>query len=333
MPQRRAAKGRVDPAAALCLLDNASGCKPLAEAIGQRHYRVIARAAELAGERLCYELEPALIDAFRGLCGADYKADPGCQAKAAIARALVALDCLDAGLFREGIRLVQREPVWGGSIDTAADVRASCAMGLAASGDPRALPELVELLVDPEHLVRAGAVRAIVCTEPRAAEAVLRAKALLGDAEPEVTGECLRALLGLAPEDSLDFAARFLDASDPVLAELAALALGESRLDGAIDLLRERWEAEPLKRPAHRVWLRAAVLARSDAAFDWLLGLIAEADLATASFLVEALAVYASNARLAEQVAARVDARDEPALRALFRQHWQMTTTATGHQR
>jgi HEAT repeat protein len=332
MARRRTAERRPDPAAALRQLDDTIGCKPLAEAVAQPHYRVVARAAELAGERLCYDLEPTLIDAFRRFAASDYRTDPGCQAKGAIARTLVALDCLDAGLFREGMRLSQREPVWGGSIDTAADVRASCAMGLAASGDPRALQELVELLVDPEHLVRAGAVRAIVCTEPRAAEAVLRTKALLGDAEPEVTGECLRALLNLAPEDTLDFAGRFLDASDPAIAELAALALGESRLDGAIDLLRERWEAEPLKRAVHRVWLRAAILARSDAAFDWLLGLIAEADPATAGFLIESLAVYPGNARLAEQVSARVDARDEPMLRALFREHWQTATTAKGHQ-
>jgi HEAT repeat protein len=322
MPPRRTTKGRPDPGAALRRLDEADGCAALADGIGQSHYRVVARAAELAGERLCYDLEPALIDGFRRLAAADHKTDPGCQAKAAIARALVALDCLDAGLYREGIRLTQPEPVWGGSIDTAADVRSSCAMGLAASGDPRALPELVELLVDPEHLVRAGAVRAIVCTEPRAAEAVLRAKALLGDHEPEVTGECLRGLLGLAPEDSLNFAARFLDASDPAIAELAALALGESRLDGAIELLRERWEAEPFKRPTHRIWLRAAVLARSDAAFDWLLALIADADAATAAYLLEELAVYAGNARLVEQVQARLDARDAPELQALFRRHW-----------
>jgi len=132
----------------------------------------------------------------------------------------------------------------------------------------------------------------------------------------------LCALLSLAPEDSLEFVARFLDAGDPALAELAALALGESRLDGAFELLRERWEAEPLKRPAHRVWLRAAVLARSDAAFDWLLALIAEADPATAAFLVEALAVYAGNQRLSEQVAVRIDTRDEPALRDQYRRHW-----------
>lgn len=320
------AKRQGEAAAALSWLDDASGCAPLAQAIAHPHYRVIARAAELAGERLCYDLETALIAAFRRLADAGFKADPGCQAKGSLARALVALDCLDASLFREGMRLTQREPVWGGSIDTAGDVRATCAMGLAASGDPRALPELVELLVDPEHLVRAGAVRAIVCTEPPAAEAVLRTKALLGDTEPEVTGECLRALLNLAPEDSLDFTARFLDAAEPALAELAALALGESRLDGAIELLRERWEAEPLKRPAHRLWLRAAVLARTDTAFDWLLGLLAEADQDTAAFVIEALAVYQGNRRLMEQVYARVDARDEPELEQVFLSHWTSRT-------
>jgi HEAT repeat protein len=294
----------------------------LRTALADPAYRIIARAAELAGEGLAYELEADLISAFRRLAARDHKQDPGCMAKAAIARALVALDCLNAAFYREGIALRQMEPVWGGAIDTAADVRASCAMGLAASGDPRALIGLVDLLADPEHQARGGAVRAIACTEPLAAEAVLRTKVLLGDAEPEVIGECLRGLLDLEPDASPAFVARLLDHPTPELAELAALALGESRLDAAVAQLRAHWESQPLKRQRHRVLLRAATLARTEPAFDWLLALIRDADAATAAFVIEELAVYSTNQRLAARIKEQLDARADAALQRVFETLW-----------
>jgi hypothetical protein len=278
-------------------------------------------------------LELALTDAFRRFAAQDYKRDPGCIAKGALARALVALDCLDAAVYREGIALRQREPVWGGSVDTAADVRASCAMGLAASGDPDALLDLVDLLADPEHRARSGAVRAIGCTQPLAAAAVLRTKALAGDAEPDVVGECFRALLAVAPETSPDFVARWLDAAsgaDSALAELAALALGEARLDAAVALLRARWEAEPLRRPRHRVLLRAAAMARTAPAFDWLLGLAAEADTTTALWIVEELAPYRSRQRLADDLRERLQARGDPQLLAAFTAHFGAASDGQG---
>jgi hypothetical protein len=306
-------------------LDDAADEALLREALANAHYRPVARAAELAAQGLHYALEPALMDAFRRLGAQDHKHDPGCIAKGGLARALVALDCLDAGFYREGLRLRQPEPVWGGSVDTAADVRASCAMGLAASGDPDALLDLVDLLADPEHRARIGAVRAIGCTQPLAAAAVLRTKGLAGDAEPEVIGECFRALLAVAPDSSPEFVARWLDpprGGGRELAELAALALGESRLAAAVALLRARWEAEPLRRPADRVLLRAAAMARTAAAFDWLLDLAATADATTAAWVIEELAPYRTGRRLAEDLRERLRTRGEAPLLAAFEERF-----------
>lgn len=303
----------------------------LRQALAHRHYRPVARAAELAGEGLRYALESDLAAALRRFIQRDHKQDPGCIAKGALARALVALDCTDIALLREGIRFRQLEPVWGGSMDTAADLRASCAMGLAASADPDVLRDLVDLLADPEHVARAGAVRAIGCTAPTAAEAVLRTKMLLGDAESEVIGECFRVLLALAPDAAPAFVARWLGAG-PVagigadaaeLAELAALALGESRLDGAVALLRAAWEAEPLRGPRQHVLLRAAALARSEVAFDWLIGLAEGADPATAQRVVESLSIYRHHAQLAERLRARLEVRADQGLLAQFAQLWE----------
>jgi HEAT repeat protein len=283
---------------------------------------VLTAAAQLCGDRLLFDLEADLIAAFERVQSLPFRHDPQCMAKGAIARALVALDCQDAALFRVGIRLRQLEPVWGGSVDTAVDLRVTSAMGLVQTRYPRALIDLVDLLADPEPRARAGAARAIACAEPLAAEVVLRAKALMGDAEPEVVGECLAGLLQIEPEESPGFAARFLDSPDAAVREQAALALGASRLEQALVLLRERWDAEPLKGEAHRVLLRSAILHRSEAAFDWLLGVIARGDARTACWLVEELAVYRSNARLRERVEEAVEGRPRSSVSEAWLRAW-----------
>ena len=294
----------------------------LRAALSDAHYPVVALAAEEAGERLLYTLEPELCAAFQHFAEQPAAKDPQCIAKGAVARALVALDHPNADFYRRGMRLRQLEPVWGGHQDTATDVRVTCAVGLAATAYARALPELTLLLGDPEPRVRAGVTEAIACTEPIAAEAVLRTKALAGDPEPEVTGACFSALLRLAPDDSCTFVGSFLDHQDPTLQELAALALGDSRLDAALAELRARWDGAIYKGPAQMRLLRAAVLHRSTAAFAWLLGLIRTAERRLAEPLIRELAIYKGNARLREELQAVLKERAEPPLTASFEEHW-----------
>ena len=83
---------------------------------------------------MLYELVPSLLAAYPRFLDKPLKSDPSCFAKKALARALVALDCSDIEFFRGGLQYRQLEPVWGGTADTAVDVRASCAMGLVGSG-------------------------------------------------------------------------------------------------------------------------------------------------------------------------------------------------------
>ena len=190
---RQAKAASTDVDGALAALDElpaerAARIAALTDALRTRHARVVAKAARLAADALYYELVPALLAAYPRFLDKPAKTDPSCLAKKALARALVALDCDDTEFFRRGLELRQPEPVWGGTADTAVDVRASCAMGLVASGSLRALVELTALLHDPEAAARAGAVRAIACGNPREAELLLRAKVHAGDAEPAVLG-------------------------------------------------------------------------------------------------------------------------------------------------
>jgi len=158
--------------------------------LADKHFRVVCKAATLTGERALPDLTPDLLTAYGRFLEDPVKRDPNCMAKGAIARALVNLGCDDVDFYLAGIRYTQLEPVWGGSADTAIDVRCSCALGLVNTRYSRAIQELTTLLHDREARARAGAARAISCGSSREAEAVLRLKVLVGDAESEVIGEC-----------------------------------------------------------------------------------------------------------------------------------------------
>jgi HEAT repeat protein len=270
--------------------------------LADKHSRVAARAATLAGERALHERLPDLLSAYARFLVEPIKKDPHCIAKQAIARALVNLECQDVVFFLEGIRYEQLEPAWGGASDSAIDVRCSCAMGLVATGYSRAIPELTALLLDREWRARAGAARAISCGNQREAEALLRLKVLVGDAEPEVVGECFTGLLSIAPEECLPFVATYLSDENDGVRDFAALALGESRHPRALEHLRTAWDDVHDTGNFHAVLVRAAALHRSEVAFDWLISIIEHDAPAHADVAVEALSVYERNTKLVERV-------------------------------
>jgi hypothetical protein len=303
--------------------DTDSARAGLAAALADRHHRVVAAAARLAAEGLHYALVPDLIAAFGRFLDKPEKSDPNCHAKRAVVRALLELDCDDAGFFIEALKYTQHEPVWGGRADTAVDVRAGAAMGLVGSGYPRALAEVAVLLGDPESPARIGAARAIACGNPREAELLLRAKAVFGDADGQVLGECFTGLLAVEPDESPAFVAQFLASGDDSIRELAALALGESHAEGAVDYLRAAWDDVLVAPELKRALIRAAALHRSDAAFDWLISLIGAGDARTAASVVEALAVYRHNKTLAERLRDVLDERADVKLSEQFAELWE----------
>jgi hypothetical protein len=292
-------------------------------ALGDRHCLLVKQAAELCEERLIFDLEADLLKAYQRFLKNPVKKDPNCTAKEAIVRALVALDSQEIDFFIAGLHYHQYEPVWGGSEDTAVGLRVSCATGLVNTSYSRALIELVTLLNDPSAPARKGAVRAITYTQPLAAEAVLRAKALSGDPDPDVTGETLSALLRVSPYESQAFVASFLESStDPVLRQSIALAIGASKLDEALDILRSCWNRKPLKKAQDNFLLLGAILHRSEKAFDWLLEVIVHGEQTSAKFVVEELAIYKTDKKLRGRIDAAVVERADDGLTALFYETW-----------
>ncbi len=306
--------------------ENARGDKLVTlvrKALSDRYYRLVSKAAQLVADQLLYELEVNLIAAYQRHLDNPTKKDPHCIAKAAIVRALVALDCQDVEFFLAGMRYRQLEPNWGGAVDTAVNLRISSAMGLVGTDYHRAAIEVVELMHDTEPHVRAGAMRAMACVPADRAEPVLRLKALMGDTEPEVTGECFSALLSLNAEETPEFVATYLEDKNADVKHYAALALGESREPEALNALRNAFEQPYVKPDFRRILIRAVTLQRNDAAFDWLLQLLSNTDIVTAQLIVEELGVYRENAKLRQRIEDAVDARMERTLSSTFREHWQ----------
>lgn len=300
------ALGQLPPDAERALQNQA-----VCSALSDPHYRVVARAATIAGERALHERIPDLVAAWPRFIQDGAKRDPQCLAKSAITGALLALECSDVPFWLDAMHCRQLEPVWGGTTDTAVDVRRNSAMGLVNTGHRRAIVELTTLLDDPERDVRAGAARAISCGDPLAAEAVLRFKALTGDRDPEVLGECFTALLAIEPEKSLPLVASQLRHKDDAVRDFAALALGESRLPQALDHLIAAWNDAYLAPALRSVLARAAALLRTEAAFDWLVGLIEKGRAVDADIAADALSVYQRNAPLMQRLKAAREARKD----------------------
>ena len=192
-----------------------------------------------------------------------------------------------------------------------------CARGLARMGHPDALLECVTLLADPEVAARTGAIRAIADAGRPEGVLLLRLKALVGDKEIDVTGECFAALLSLDPAGSVDFVARFLRSRTEGIGEQAALALGESRIPAAFEALREAWEQGGATEQ-RRTLLVAIAMLRSDDALEFLLSRLGEESGPVAADALAGLAFYARDEAVLARLEGIIRQRGDGALEAVF---------------
>jgi HEAT repeat protein len=265
--------------------------RDLAPFLVHKSNHVAAAAADTVERLEAVALGQHLVDAFLEWMKNPAERDPGCKALTTIAKTLAAMDHPASQVYLAGIRHVQMEASFGPKVDAAAALRGLCAQGLARMSHPDALVECVTLLADSETAARAGAVRAISETGQPAGVLLLRFKASIGDKDEEVLAECFAGLLRLAPADSLEFVASFLNAQSDEIAERAALALGESRLAAAFPLLQNAWE-HTAQATLRRTLLLAMAMLRQDEAVEFLLTRLAEDGEKSALDALAALSLY-----------------------------------------
>jgi HEAT repeat protein len=265
--------------------------------LSDRSNLVVAKAAKIAGDLRIAELVPDLAAAFHRLMANPAKLDKGCAGTSAIVAALYAMDYDSADVYLKGVRHIQMEPSFGPPADAAAQLRGDSALGLVRTIHPDALFEVVRLLADKEPRARMGAARAIGSVAGETGELLLLLKVLAGDSEPDVLGECFAGMLASGAGRSLSLVRAYLDYEDQAIAEAAILALGASRLPGAIDALREKW-GRTAHGPIRKTLLLALATARQDSALEFLLSLVADGDSRVSSEVVAALRAYRNDERV-----------------------------------
>lgn len=290
----------------------------IAKALTDRSGLVVAAALKLIREHELTGFEAAMRAAFERAMVDPAKRDPGCRIKMGVVEALDALREPADELFLTGVRHVQPEPAWGGSQDSAAGLRGMCAMALVNRGYIDVMIELARLLADPERNARRAAADAIAASgDARIGVPLLILRIQTHEPEPEVLNACFAGLLSLSAEQTFDFVVEHLrvrsfsassDSHEALVAEAAALALGQERPEGALEALREF--AERSHGALRRVGCLAIAMLRSEPAWAYLLGQITDGSLSDAREAMEALSVYRELPGLAERVHDAVRRRD-----------------------
>jgi HEAT repeat protein len=291
---------------------SAAAATELKKALLDRSNYVVARAAQMIGECHVSTLAAEMRAAYDRFLVDPVKNDPQCMAKTALAEALVKLEHDDRDFYLRGMQYQQFQPAWGGAHDCAANLRGICAFGLVQSNwadHVEVLNALAALIADPEKPARIDAVRAIAQVGRREGIPLLRVKIHTGDKDVDIIGECFSALLSLSARESIPFIATFLESGGPDLRLEAAAALGESREPEAFKALKGCWEKN--YDPAFKRSLLISMgLSRQAAAQDFLLSLIHDPDLETATAALEGLAPCRFQETVCQQAASAV--RESP---------------------
>jgi HEAT repeat protein len=273
----------------------------LDHALLSKRSHLAARAASLIQRHHLDGFDDALRAVFERFLQDPIKSDPGCAAKLAAIEALDYGESAQSEPFWRAARHVQLEPSWGPPVDTAAPLRARGLLALARLGDPDFALLAAERLADPESPVRQSAADALAHHGSRAGAPLALLKLRLGDEDPLVHLAAMSALLSLAPEWGLAELGPLL--MDEPRRELAAVALGQSRLDDALKLLLDALER--CVRPVERApILRGIGLHRSDAALAALLDTIAAGSARDAETAIVALGARRFEPGLADKIRA-----------------------------
>jgi hypothetical protein len=274
----------------------------LKAAAASAHAIVVARAARLAEEHGVEAIVPDLEQAFHRFLAHPRPKDPSCQAKVALLNALDRLESRDPSPFLAAVRCIQLEPSYLRPSDTAGPVRARGILGLARLAHDDVAVIAGDLLTDSDAPVRTAAAEAVEANGQRVGAGLLILKMNVGDEDPMVILACLEGVLTLAPEAGLPLAQKMLFDDLGGQQDIAAVALGRSRREEALDLLLELFASLS---PVHRdLAIRGIGYHRSPRALAMLLKTVAESEARVAKAAVTALASRTFERDLRERVVA-----------------------------
>jgi HEAT repeat protein len=288
----------------------------LRSALHDKSNLIVAAAAAIVGDQKHADLHADLEAAFQRFLIDPVKNDKLCRAKIAIVQSLENLGHEPADLFLRAAGHVQLEPVWGGTEDTGAPLRALAILALARLDYHGLLPLLVDSLADSHKDVRIAAAQALGYHGSEAASLLLRLKALMGDKESEVIWECLSCLLTMESSENISFVSRFLDSGDIAKCEAAIIALGRSRVPAAFDLLNACWQRHPIGLD-DEVLLAMAML-RLPASTEFLLEIVATGQDRAAHAAMSALLIHRYDPSLRQRIAVAVKKNGSGSLLASF---------------
>lgn len=287
-------------------LGSDSGHAALKGALSSREVDLVVHAARLIREHAVSGLDDALVAAYQALSGPKKSADSGCLAKESLLRALDAGEYLDAALFADAAVYTQLDRGKTVTRDSGGRVRACGVLGLARLGHTDLWPIFGARLADPEASVRFATAGAIAHRGERDGAGLLLLKLGVGDADPNVVMECLRALFVLAPDLAVPAAQRLLAGTDVNTRELTLQALGTASDDRALLVLRDELERHSLGHERVPI-IEALGLSVRPRARELLLQLIVDGSKADAEAAVRVLTIHRYDERLVAQLREAVE--------------------------
>jgi hypothetical protein len=304
-------KNRIDDAVTkvLALRDNPDA-SALREALSHKSARVVLAAAQVIEGLEQTAGWPELSAAFIRVLDEPeaHKHDPMCRAKVGLLKAMLKREAdSEREAYLRGRGYVQNEPAYGGSNDTAGEVRALSVLGLVRTRHPDATVLAAEALADPQRGTRIGAAQALGEAVPDHVLPLLRYKLAVGDKDPEVTGAVFASFLDLAPALALELAPALMHGDD---AETIALALGESKRREAFPVLRDAADRLP------EVAYVAMALLRDEEATALLLETVANGRASHAEHALKALAHFRHDPKLRARALEAVEQRGDKKLAA-----------------
>ncbi|HEX4773365.1 MAG TPA: HEAT repeat domain-containing protein [Bryobacteraceae bacterium] len=298
--------------------------RELRKALNDKVNVIVAKAATLIGELGMRNCIPDLCSTFERLLIQPRKTDPQCWGKTAIAKALKTLEHDDSAIFRKGAQHVQLEPVWGGEEDTAATLRATCALALLQCTDITREDKfwnIQRLLTEKSPSLRKDGAQALELLGGPEAALLLRLKARMKEDDPIVTGQVFESLLRVEGEGAIPFVVEFLRSQNEEVREEAALSLGASRLGAAVAALKHALTERGVLVKSE-VLLRALGISRHEDAIQTLVKVVQSGRQKDALGALEALKIYRDSndivTNIREAVASRSESEIEQQFERLF---------------